>query len=118
MALPKKLSLTINREVFWRLKREGKVIQTPLLSAKYYLRKTGAESRASVVIGTAMDKRATVRNRLKRLIHQALILFLPKRTGIDMIIYPKKGIIEADREMVKREVGFLLKKASGNDLSL
>lgn len=110
MALPKKHRLTIDKKILWRLKKEGKTIQTPLLSAKYYLRKEGKEIRVSVVIGTAVDKRATTRNRIKRAIYEAIWTSLPKLTGIDMIIYPKKSILEKDKEDIKTEVALLLEK--------
>lgn len=110
MALPKKHRLTIDKEILWRLRKEGKTVQTALLSAKYYLRKEGKENRVSVVIGTAVDKRATTRNRIKRAIYEAILDSLPKQTGIDMIIYPKKGIVEADKEMIKKEIESLLIK--------
>lgn len=109
MALPKKHRLTIDKEILWRLKREGKAIQTPLLSAKYYLRREGKENRVSVVIGAAVDKRATTRNRIKRLIYEAILDSLPKLIGTDMIIYPKKLIINSDRRKIEEEIRNLFK---------
>ncbi len=109
MSLPRKLRLTINREVLWRLRKEGKTIQTPLLSAKYYPSDQGKGARFGVVIGTAVDKRATTRNRIKRTIYEAILGSLPKQAGTDMIIYPKKGIINSDKQRVEEETKNLLK---------
>lgn len=92
MALPKKNQLALNRKTILTIRKKGRFIQSPFLSG-YYLLSESKENRFAVVVGGAISKKAVIRNRIRRII-QELLLALPKSKGVDMIVYPKKGIVD------------------------
>lgn len=69
-------------------------------------------SRFAVVVGVKIDKRAVVRNRLKRrvraIIHEQLGIIRP---GFDVCFFPKRTAISLSADELKKEVLAILKKA-------
>lgn len=70
----------------------------------YYLRGSSTQGRMSVVISVRIAKSAVVRNRIRRMIHEAARAELPKLSGVEIVVYPKREIVEAGREEIKKEI--------------
>lgn len=111
MALPKQLRLRITKQNLFMVRKEGKILHSPMLKAFYLPSRTGGQQRGfSVIIGTSIAKKATVRNRLRRYIHEGILKFLPSLPEVVMIIYPKKEIVSKDKEVVAKDIALLLAK--------
>jgi len=108
--LPRKNRLPLRTELK-RLKRDGKIIQDkyfslllnqPSITTNIQLNQP---SRFAFVVSKKIDKRATRRNRIKRLISEAIRQLLPEtKTGTEGIFYVKKAIIDKNLEEIKNEV--------------
>lgn len=69
-------------------------------------------SRFGVVISKKVDKRAVVRNRMRRLIHQAVLThLLPVASSQDTLFIVQKPFTELSEQLLE-EVAALLKKVS------
>lgn len=71
--------------------RQGRRRTLPLATLVYRKNPHGGPSRFSCVVSTAIDKRATARNRTKRLIREAIQKLLPEiPRGIDGVVIVRK----------------------------
>jgi len=107
--LPKINRLT-KKEDFEAVKKEGRKIQGSAFGLLF--RQTANHfSRFGFVFSTKLSKRATVRNRAKRLFREAVRKLLPRiKPGYDFIILGKKEAIEKSYAEVVLEVERMLKK--------
>jgi ribonuclease P protein component len=98
MALPKQLRLP--RHEFIITREKGKTYSQKLFSAVYFQRPPNKAScnHYAVVISLKIAKKATDRNRLKRLILSCLRI-IPSH-GYNIIIYPKKTILNLPYEEI------------------
>ncbi len=68
-------------------------------------------SRFAVVVAVSFDKRATARNRARRLVRESLRKLLPAfSVGWDCIFFVRKGLPDSQREvevLVRRLFGYL-----------
>ncbi len=68
--------------------------KTPLFSVKY-VRNNGNESRFAFVVTKKIDKRAVIRNRIRRVFRSCIEQHLENITpGYDMLFFLEKGIID------------------------
>ena len=75
--------------------------------------KNNSEARRfSFVISTKVDKKAVVRNRLKRQLREVARCLLPDiNPGFDILIIAKKQALDLDFEQLNKQMGFALTKA-------
>jgi len=110
--LPKENRL-IDDYDFHRVKRLGKTYHGPIFSLTVARRKTAGPSRFGFVISTKIDKRATVRNRIKRLLREAVRARLAKvPNGFDLVFVVRPKIVSKSYEEVCAEVDKILSKVS------
>lgn len=109
MSLPKKHRLFIYKGSLSVLRKKGRHSSTSLLNA-FWTVSDFQPSRFAVIVGGIISKKATVRNRLRRVLHEAIRFALSDMTHVDMVIYPKKEILNADIATIVKEVGLLFKK--------
>ncbi len=62
----------------------------------------------SVVVGKKVDKRAVIRNKIKRLLVSNIKTILKEDTPFDMVIYARRGIDELPAEEVSSELKKIL----------
>ena len=77
-------------------------------------KKAVGESKFGFVIGLTVSKKATVRNRLKRQVREAVRLLYKKnliKPNFDVVVKIKSSLIGADYKDIKGEVEYLLGKA-------
>ena len=68
-------------------------------------------SRFAFVISTKIDKRATKRNLVKRRLREIIRLNLKNmKSGYDILIIAKKGIVEKSYQELEKELSYLLKR--------
>lgn len=68
-------------------------------------------SRFAFVVSKKLDKRATVRNSLKRKIRSCIEqIFDNIETGQDFVFYPKQKAVEANREQILGEINKIFSK--------
>lgn len=71
-------------------------------------------SRFGFVIGTKVDKRSTVRNRLKRQVREVVRLLYQAgkiKAGKDISLNLSGGLLGKEHQEIKKEVEYLLNKA-------
>lgn len=82
------------------------VYQTPFFVIRYDHKNEGSFE-CAVVVGKKVDKRAVVRNKIKRQMVVCIKELVPATTASRFVIYAKKSILETTIEAKKEE----LKKA-------
>lgn len=110
--LPRKHRLPLRTELK-RVKKKGTLIQGRLFSLLVsHQPKKNQLSRFGFIISTKIHKKAVKRNRVKRLLNEAILGLMPKiKLGFDAIFLAKKKIIGADLKEIEREVKKLFAKA-------
>jgi ribonuclease P protein component len=86
-------------------------LESPLLSS-YVAPRYVNGSRVAIIVGSSVSKKATVRNSLRRILQEAFAKTLPKGRGVDMIVYPKKGIVNLGKEEMRKEAEILVRKTN------
>lgn len=87
-----------------KVKKHGTYYQTPLFALLCMEAEEGA-SRFASIFSRRLDKRATVRNRAKRLLMGATRELLSEiKEGYLLLFLPKKTILEEEKEAIKEEV--------------
>lgn len=96
-----------------RLQQTGRRFQSSLLTLLVTNRDDNAgPTRFALVVSKKLDKRATKRNRTKRLLREALRMLLPQfQPGYDVVVYAKKILWEEKVSDIRSEVEKLLKQA-------
>ena len=94
---PRNLRLRRKRDIAFVLRR-GRIIRTPYFILRVFAT-TMAHPRVTVVVSTAVAKKATVRNRVKRQIRHILMAenYLIK-CGVDLMLSVKPPILTASRD--------------------
>ncbi len=107
--LPKKHRLTDNYD-FRRVRRIGKKYNCPLFFATFAEAKNQTHpTRFGLVVSNKIDKRAPARNRIKRLLREAIRLNLNNiKPGYDVTIVAKNQIKNADYEEVSNHINKFL----------
>ncbi len=73
----------------------------------------GEKTKVAVVVGTKIDKRAVVRNKLKRRTREAIRPLLPRLLkGFDVVAFPRLPVGEIDFVELKKIFEALFKKAN------
>ena len=68
--------------------------------------------RCAIVVPTATDKRAVVRNRIRRLVSESIAHVSPELpSGVDMVFFVKKGFIYDSQQSANDQVYALLRSA-------
>ncbi len=109
--LPRGRRLTSDYD-FRKVKSRGTRINTPFFTF-LYLRKDGmAPSRFGFVVSTKVDKRATRRNRIKRLLSEGLLPLLSKvGNGYDIVFWVQRRALEAEANELWAETEKVIKQA-------
>lgn len=90
--------------------RNAYLFSTPLFEIKIKKNKLPF-NRFAVVVAKKIDKRATVRNKIKRLVRSILQeLYGSMITGLDLIFIGKKNILKTTSVQIKKNMENLLKK--------
>lgn len=91
--------------------RTGQRVSTPGLAVVFRKVGTGM-SKVAFVVGTKVDKRATVRNRLKRRTREALRPLVPSMAlGFEIVVFPRLPIDTMVFADVKKLVADVMKRA-------
>lgn len=109
--LPKENRLERYQEIE-RIKKEGKLYQSSLFGLIVLARPESKNSRFCFIVSLKVARRATRRNRTKRLFAEAIKSWLAKISpGFDLIFLGKKAIIDRELVQIKEEMGKALAKA-------
>lgn len=83
-------------------------LSTPFFILRYQ-KNDLSKLQCAVVAGKKIDKRATVRNKIKRrFIHIIKEIMKDKNVSYDFVFFLKKAIIEKERDKVKEELEKIL----------
>ena len=102
--LDRKNRLTKKSE-FEKVKEEGKVIASDSFSVSVLDRKDGKPTRFGFIVSTKISKAATIRNRVKRALREAvrhLVAYV--KEGYDCVIFVKPIIVKKYTDEIMREV--------------
>lgn len=91
-----------------RVLREGRRSFSSLLTCYINLQTVAGVSRAAVIVGARVSKRAVVRNRIRRRVREAIRAELqegglPGR-GVDIIVLPRVGALEAPFAALRHQI--------------
>lgn len=110
--LSKTFRLT-GKETFAKLKKEGKKIFGETLTLVYRAREDEKNSKIGIIVSLKISKRAVDRNKVKRLIREAVRRDINDlKSGIDLVFLTKRNILKLDQEGIFTEVNKLLRKAN------
>jgi ribonuclease P protein component len=106
--LPKKNRLS--DQDFAVVKKEGKKVIGPLFGL-LIKRDGGNETRFGFIVSKKIDKRATVRNKIKRQLDQALFPFLSQiKPGVKVVFLARRSLINQAFTRIRSEMVRMLKK--------
>lgn len=106
--LPKKFRLHADNDIK-RLVRGGKTFFLPQLTLKYQINDQKA-LRIGFVVSTKVDKKAVIRNKVKRRMREALRAELDNiKNGNDLLFIAKKSCIDLSLVELKKQIQFALK---------
>lgn len=101
----------VSKYSFSRLYKRGKVYFSPFFSLTVGTSKNQEDLKIGFVVSTKIDKRATVRNNLKRKLREAVRIILPTlKRGFEASFYVKNGMKGKRYEEVSAEVNKVLQK--------
>lgn len=107
--LPKKNRLNLKKETFF--KRKNNLFYNGFLFGVSFLKENSQPSKFAFLVSKKIDKRATKRNRIKRLLAAAVREFLPQiKDGFKFVFLVKKEILDKDFWEIKKEVKNFLEK--------
>ncbi len=87
-----------------------KIISSPLFVLRYQ-KKNISKFKCAVVVSKRVDKKAVVRNRLKRVFFSILENIEKERAmPFNMVFFLKKQVLSKDHEYIKREIEKILIK--------
>jgi len=110
--LPKQFRLS-NKD-FITVKKQGRKIFGPLFGLLIIQEKQELENRPKFgfIVSKKIDKRATVRNKIKRRLDQALLPFLPKIKPEVMVVFlARKTLVDKSFLAINKEIERMLNKA-------
>lgn len=106
--LPKKFRLHADSDIK-RLVQAGKTFFLPQLTLKYQKNNENC-LRIGFVVSTRVDKRAVVRNKIKRRMREAIkIELLRIKNGQDLLFIAKKGCLDLSVLEINKQFQFALK---------
>lgn len=106
--LPKKFRLHSDNDIK-RLVRGGKTFFLPQLTIKYQAN-SEQKLRVGFVVSTKVDKRAVIRNKVKRRMREVLRAELKNlKPGMDLLFIAKKSCIDLSLLELKKQIQFALK---------
>lgn len=108
--LPKQHRFSLRKE-FNRIKKEGRLFRGEffsLLAAGGQL----SEPRFAFIVSKKVNKLAVKRNKVRRILAEAVQIFLPKiKLSVDAVFLVKKTIIDKSFGQIKKEVERIFKQA-------
>jgi len=108
--LPKKNRLDLKRELFW-IRRGGRVINGEYFNFLFQKVADFCPPSFAFVISKKVEKKATKRNKIKRLLSEAVRNFLPQiQPGVKGVFFVKKEILEKKFTEIKAEIENIFKK--------
>lgn len=109
--LPKKFRLQDFQEIE-KVKKEGKLFQTPLFGVLVLPKDDKDSLRFTFIVSLKISKESTRRNRVKRLLSEAVRSFLPQiNSGFDLVFLAKRSIVDKSFWEIKGQIEIVLKKA-------
>lgn len=98
------------KEDFERVKKQGKKLQGRLFGVLVLEKKEGP-SRFGFIFSTKLSKKATARNRAKRVLREAVRIILPRiKPGYDILFLGKQESLHQSFDEAKKEVEEIFKK--------
>lgn len=108
--LPKQFRLQDYQDIE-KVKNKGRLYQAPFFGVLVFSRNDTQNSRFTFLISLKISKKATKRNRAKRLLSESVRLLLPKiKPGYDLVFLAKKNIIDKFKTEIGIEVERVFEK--------
>ncbi|TEU01915.1 ribonuclease P protein component [Candidatus Woesebacteria bacterium] len=97
---------------FDRVKEEGSLFQSESFAIAILLREDEEPSRFGFIVSNKISKRANIRNKIKRILREAVKANLPElKSGFDVIFLVKKVALARQAKDIMNEVSIVFKKA-------
>lgn len=103
----------VEKNDFQSVLRNGSSVQGSFLGLFFLSNKGVGQTKTGFVVSNKISKKATIRNRLKRLLREVVRQNVYNiKEGFLLVFLAEKSIVDARPELVKEEVLNLLTKAS------
>lgn len=111
-----KINRLIRADDFEKVKKEGNLVRGSFFLLSF-LRNSLSFSRFGIVVSKNVSKKATERNRIKRMIRETIRQIMPSiREGFDFVIIARKSIV-GGKERLSKELEFLFEKIAKDEKS-
>lgn len=108
--LARKYLLSLKEE-FPRLRKEGKIYDSPSFGLLLSYQAHGGP-KAAFIISKKIDKRSTVRHRIKRQLAEAITSFLPRLPkNLELVFLAKQRASNTPPEEIAKEIAEILHRA-------
>jgi len=103
MALPKELRLKKDKD-FDKVKQQGQVCHFPLFTVSILKGQSGGP-KFGFVVSKKIDKKAVVRNKIRRWLSEAIRVLLPQlRQDVYTVFFVRKKIKDSNFKEIKNEI--------------
>jgi len=108
--LPKKFRLSNRKDIIF-LKKEGVSMTSKSFGVLYKRNEKNKHSRFGFIVSTKISKKAVERNRVKRMLREAVLFILPQITKeYDILFLASRSMLRLKQEEIKKEVRLSLNK--------
>jgi len=98
---------------FKKVKEEGKLLQSEDFGLAYFTRGDVLPSKFGFVVSTKISKKATERNRVKRMLRESVRKVISEvKPGVDILFLGKKSLLKTTFDKTTKEVRQSLVKAN------
>lgn len=98
---------------FRKVKAKGKLYQSPDFALAVLSKDTNDSSRFGFVVSTKISKSAVVRNKVKRILREAVTKVISEvKAGYDCVFLVKTPILNSNKEDLMKEVERVMKIAN------
>jgi ribonuclease P protein component len=95
-----------------KAKKKGKMYQSDSFGILVRDRKDNNPSKFGIIVSTKISKKAVDRNRIKRMLREAIKESLDKiEDGKDIVVLSRKGLLNIDKRDLESEFSRILKEA-------
>ena len=100
------------RTEFPRIRKEGKVYDTPLFGMVVSYSKTSDSAQCAFIVSKKISLKSVVRHEVKRKLSDTISIFMPNLTkSIQLTFLAKQKLIESTKDELKNEMESVLHRA-------
>ena len=100
------------RKEFLRIRKEGKLYDTPLFGVVISYSSVSETPQCSFIVSKKISLKSVVRHEIKRKLAEAVVSFLPNiDKSVQLTFLAKQKLVESTKDEIKKEMEFALRRA-------